>query len=198
MELAPVSDDHLRLISKGRILEVATLGWNVVGIFVLGFAAIAARSVALFGFGLDSLIEIGASTVVLWELADLAGRRQERALRLIGTAFVLLALYLSIQSSIVLAVGFHPRHSIVGIVWSASTAIAMFLLAFGKANIGKAIDNQVLRTEGRVTLIDGILALAVLTGLVLNAALGWWWADPAASYVLVYYSAREALAVLGH
>ena len=196
--MTPGSDDHLRLLFRGRVLEVTTLAWNVAGIFVLGFAAFAARSVALFGFGLDSLIEIGASTVVLWELADLGGKRQERALRLIGAAFVLLGFYLCIQSSIVLAVEFHPRHSIVGIVWSAGTAVTMFLLAFGKAKIGKAIDNQVLRTEGRVTLIDAILALAVLAGLVLYAAFGWWWADPAASYVLIYYSAREALAALGH
>ena len=67
----------------------------------------------------------------------------------------------------------------------------MFLLAAGKARTGRALDNPVLRTEGRVTMVDGILATAVLLGLVLNAALGWWWADPAAGYVLVYYAARE-------
>ena len=67
----------------------------------------------------------------------------------------------------------------------------MFALAYGKARTGRALGNPVLRTEGRVTLIDGILAAAVLLGLVLNAALGWWWADPAAGYVLVFYVARE-------
>jgi divalent metal cation (Fe/Co/Zn/Cd) transporter len=74
----------------------------------------------------------------------------------------------------------------------------MFILAAGKARTGDALDNPVLRTEGRVTMIDGILATAVLVGLVFNASLGWWWADPAAAYVLVYYAAREARTALAH
>jgi divalent metal cation (Fe/Co/Zn/Cd) transporter len=185
-------DAKARLLSRGRRLEVVTLGWNVVGIVVLAIAAIAARSVALAGFGLDSLIEIGASTVVLWELADVAQDRQRRALRLIGVAFVALAGYLAVQSTVVLVAGYHPRHSLLGIVWTAVTAGVMFALAAGKARTGAALDNPVLRTEGRVTAIDGILATAVLAGLVLNASFGWWWADPAAGYVLVYYGAREA------
>lgn len=184
------------LYARGRRLEWATLSWNVVGIGLLAVAAIAARSVALAGFGLDSLIEIGASTVVLWELADAAAGRQRRALELIGAAFVLLGLYLTVQSSIVLALGDRPRHSILGIAWTALTAAAMFGLAAGKAVTGRALDNPVLRAESRVTTVDGILAVAVLTGLVLNAALGWWWADPAAGYVLVYYAVKEAVAAL--
>jgi divalent metal cation (Fe/Co/Zn/Cd) transporter len=170
----------------------------VVGIVVLALAAVQARSVALAGFGLDSLIEIGASTVVLWELADGAKERQHRAIRLIGVAFVALAVYLAVQSTVVLAVGYQPHRSVVGIAWTAVTAAVMFALALAKASTGTALDNPVLRTEGRVTAIDGILATAVLAGLVLNASLGWWWADPAAGYVLVYYGAREAHAALSH
>jgi divalent metal cation (Fe/Co/Zn/Cd) transporter len=187
-----------RLLARGRLLEWSTLAWNVVGIVVLAFVAIAARSVALAGFGLDSLIEIGASTVVLWELAETAGDRQRRALGMIGVGFVALAIYLAVQSTFVLVVGYHPHHSLPGIVWTAITAVVMFGLAAGKSRTGAALDNAVLRTEGRVTTIDGILAVAVLTGLLLNAALGWWWADPAAGYVLVYYGAREAREALGH
>jgi divalent metal cation (Fe/Co/Zn/Cd) transporter len=152
------------LLRRGFVLEWVTLAWNVAGIVVLAIAAVSARSVALAGFGLDSLIEIGASTVVIWEL---------------------------VQSTVVLAAGYHPRHSVPGIIWTAATAVVMFALAAAKARTGRALDNPVLRTEGRVTTIDGILAVAVLTGLVLNATLGWWWADPAAGYVLVYYAARE-------
>lgn len=185
-----------RLLTRGRRLEWATLCWNVIGIVVCSIAAITARSVALGGFGLDSLIEIGASTVVLWELADVDAGRQARGLRLIGGAFVVLACYLAVQSSLVLATGDHPRHSVLGIVWTAITAAVMFFLAAGKAATGKALDNPVLQSEGKVTTIDGILALAVLIGLVCNATLGWWWADPAAGYVLVYYGAREAKAAL--
>ncbi len=188
-----VVDDRVRarLLRRGFVLEYVTLGWNVAGIVVLAVAAVAARSVALAGFGLDSLIEIGASTVVIWELSGTGEDRQRRGLRLIGYAFAGLAVYLLVQSTVVLAAGYHPRHSVPGIVWTAVTAVAMFALAAGKARTGRALDNPVLRTEGRVTLIDGILATAVLAGLVLNAAAGWWWADPAAGYVLVYYAARE-------
>ena len=187
-----------RLLRRGRLLETATLGWNVVGVFVLGVAAVEARSVALAGFGLDSLIEIGASAIVLWELADVDQERRQRAMRLIGFAFVGLAVYLAIQSTVVLALGFHPRHSPLGIVWTGVTAVVMFALAAGKANAGAALGNPVLSVEGRITMIDGILATAVLVGLVLNAALGWWWADPLAGYVLLYYAIREAREALAH
>ena len=96
------------------------------------------------------------------------------------------------QSTVVLATGYHPGHSVPGIIWTAATAVAMFALAAGKARTGAALGNPVLQTEGRVTLVDGILATAVMAGLVLNAALGWWSADPAAGYVLVCYAAGEA------
>ena len=88
------------LLRRGRVLEAITLGWNVAGIIVLGIAAAAARSVALAGFGLDSLIEIGASSVVLWELSGAGEDRQRRALRLIGGAFLALAACLAIQSGV--------------------------------------------------------------------------------------------------
>jgi len=181
-----------QLLRRGLRLEYTTLAWNVAGVVVLAWAALSARSVALAGFGLDSLIEIGASAVVVWELTGTEQTRQGHALRLIGGAFVLLAAYLALQSTFALGFGHHARHSPVGIVWTATTATVMFGLAFGKARTGAALDNPVLRSEARVTLIDGILASAVLTGLVLNAKLGWWWADPAAGYVLVYYALREA------
>jgi divalent metal cation (Fe/Co/Zn/Cd) transporter len=188
-----MADDPRRtaLVRRGFILEYLTLAWNVVGIVVLTIAAVAARSVALAGFGLDSLIEIGASTVVIWELSGTGAERQRRGLRLIGYAFAALAAYLLAQSTVVLVTGYHPRHSLLGIAWTAATAVVMFALAAGKARTGRALDNAVLRTEGRVTTIDGILAVAVLLGLTLNAGAGWWWADPAAGYVLVYYAVRE-------
>ncbi|WP_256725810.1 cation transporter [Streptomyces sp. IMTB 2501] len=158
---------------------------------VLAIAAISAKSVALAGFGLDSLIGIGASTVVVWELSGTGEERQRRALKLIGVGFAALAVYVLVQSTWVLATGYHPHHSPLGIGWTAITAAVMFALAAGKARTGAALDNPVLKTEGRVTLIDTLLAAAVLLGLVLNATVGWWWADPAAGYVLVYYALRE-------
>jgi divalent metal cation (Fe/Co/Zn/Cd) transporter len=180
------------LLRRGRVLEGITLGWNVAGIAVLAVAAVAARSVALAGFGLDSLIEIGASVVVLWELSGTGQDRRRRALRLIGGAFLALAAYLAVQSAVVLVTGYRPGHSVLGIAWTALTAAVMFTLAAGKARTGQALGNPVLATEGRVTLVDGILAAAVLAGLGLNAAAGWWQADPLAALVIVLYALREA------
>jgi hypothetical protein len=130
-----------------------------------------------------------------WELSGTGEARQRRALQLIGGAFALLAVYLAVQSTLVLVTGYHPRHSLGGIVWTAITAQAMFALAAGKARTGASLGNPVLRTEGRVRLVDGLLAVAVLAGLMLNAAAGWWWADPVAGYVLLAYAAREVYTI---
>ncbi len=184
-----------RLPRRGLDLECFTLGWNVVGVVILAFAALAARSVALAGFGLDSLVEIGASTVVLWELTGAGGSdRQRRALRLIGAAFFALAIYIAAQGAYVLATGARPAHSSLGIGWTAVTCAVMLALAYGKAVTGRALGNPVLSTEERVTLVDAYLAGAVLIGLVLNAALGWWWADPFAGFVIVFYGISEGRA----
>jgi divalent metal cation (Fe/Co/Zn/Cd) transporter len=185
-----------RLLRRGLRLEYLTMAWNVVGSVLVLAAAVAARSVALAGFGLDSLIEILASAVVVWQLKGADKARERTALRLIGYAFVLLALYIGAQSLYVLAAGFRPHHSPVGIVWLAFTALSMFALAFGKSAPGAALGNRVLETEARVTIIDGPLALAVLVGLVLNTALAWWWADPLAALVIVYYGLREGRVAL--
>jgi divalent metal cation (Fe/Co/Zn/Cd) transporter len=191
-----MGDDRSALLRRGLRLEYATLGWNVVGLAVLAATAITARSVALAGFGLDSLIEIGASVVVVWELSGSDVGRERRALRLIGVAFLTLAAYLAAQASVVLAVHHHAAQSPVGIAWTGASALVMFALAAGKARTGRALDNPVLISEGRVTFVDGLLASAVLAGLVLNATLGWWWADPLAGLVIVVYGVREGSAAL--
>lgn len=186
------------LLRKGRRLEYLTLSWNVVGVAILAVSAFEAKSVGLAGFGLDSLVEIGASTVVLWELSERHESRQRAAIRLIGVAFIFLALYLLVQSTLVLALGFHPHHSGLGIAWTALTALSMFSLSYGKSKVGAALSNPVLIAEGRVTFVDGVLATSVLVGLLLNAWRGWWWADPLTGYVLVFYALREARTSLRH
>ena len=112
-------------------------------------------------------------------------------MRLIGGAFVALAFYIAIQSIIVLASQYHPHHSGLGIAWTAITVVFMFSVAAGKARVGRALKNPVLKTEGRVTFIDGLLATAALVGLNLNAAFGAWWADPVAGFVIVYYGIKK-------
>ncbi|MDH2445416.1 cation transporter [Amnibacterium sp. CER49] len=180
------------LLRRGLVLEGLTLAWNVVGVAVLAVVALRTGSVALAGFGLDSLIEIGASLVVIWELSGTGERRRRRALRLIAIAFVALAAYLLVQSAVALIAQHHPSDGPAGIVWTAVTAVVMFALAAGKTRIGRALGNPVLVAEGRVTVVDGVLAVAVLVGLLLDAALGWWWADPLSALVIVGYAVREA------
>jgi len=176
---------------RGLRLEYVTLAWNVVGTVVVILAALAARSIALAGFGLDSLIEIFASIVVVWQLTGATADRERKALRLIGIAFALLSLYILAQSVRTLASGHHPGTSIGGLIWLALTVLVMLALAAGKRQTGNALGNLVLQTEARVTLIDAGLAAAVLVGIALNTTLGWWWADPLAGLVIVYYGARE-------
>jgi divalent metal cation (Fe/Co/Zn/Cd) transporter len=185
------------LVRRGLRLEYATLGWNVLGVVVLAAAAVGAGSVALAGFGLDSAIEIFASLVVVRELrGDDDPDRERIALRRIGGAFVALSVYVTVQAVVVFATGPHPDSSPLGIAWTAATAVVMLALATGKAVTGKRLGHAVLRTEARVTLVDAALATAVLTGLALNAAAGWWWADPIAGLVVVGYGIREGRAAL--
>jgi divalent metal cation (Fe/Co/Zn/Cd) transporter len=130
--------EHLR--RRGLRLEYATFGWNVVGSVLVLAAAVSARSVALAGFGLDSLIEIVASLVVVWQLRELQALEPERrALRAIGVAFLLLAIYIAAQSVYVLASEARPHRSLLGIVWLALTAAAMFALAASKRATGRAL-----------------------------------------------------------
>jgi divalent metal cation (Fe/Co/Zn/Cd) transporter len=110
---------------------------------------------------------------------------------MIAAAFVALAVYLLIQTTVVLVAGFHPSHSPLGIAWTALTAAAMVALAAAKSRTGRALGNPVLTTESRVTVIDALLACAVLLGLLLNAALGWWWADPVTALVIAGVAVRE-------
>ena len=180
-----------QLLQRGLYLEYVTLGWNIVGTVIVIAAAISAGSVALAGFGIDSLIEILASLVVVWELKGGSPQREKRALRLIGLAFFALVVYVLLQSGHTLLTQSHAQTSVLGIIWLAATLIAMLLLAWGKHRTGTALNNPVLLTEGRVTLVDAYLAAAVLVGLVLDSLFGWWWADPLAALVIVYYGLRE-------
>jgi len=182
-----------KYLKRGLWLEYATLGWNVVGCWIVIVAAFSAKSVALAGFGIDSVIEIFASVVVVWQLKSINKDKEKFAEHLICIAFLLLAAYVLIQSIISLITRFHAHASQIGIIWLALTAVAMYLLAYGKSKVGKAIDNPVLKKEAKVTLVDGFLATSVLAGLLLNAVFGFWWADPLAGFVIVYYGVKEGL-----
>ena len=185
------------LLRRGLRLEYATLGWDVAAIAFLVGAAVAARSVALAGFALDSGIEIFASVVVVWQLnGEATPEREQRAVRLIGIAFFGLALYLVGQTAATLAAGLRPESSPLGVGLLGATTVVMFSLAAGKARTGRELDNATLQAEAKVTAIDGSLAAAILTGLVLNIAFGWWWADLVGGAVIIGYGAREGARAL--
>jgi divalent metal cation (Fe/Co/Zn/Cd) transporter len=189
---------HSSLLRRGLWLEYATLGWNVAGTAVVLISAMRTASAALAGFGLDSAIEIFASVVVVWQLKGLDQGREKLALKLIGTAFIALAIYVFVQSVWTLLSNVHPTTSLPGIVWLVFTFMVMLLLAWGKLVTGRQLGNVVLMTEARVTLIDAALAGAVLIGVGLNAMLGWWWADPIVGLVIVYYGITEGRAAWKH
>jgi len=182
------------LLRRGLQLEYATLAWNVVEIGFLVYAAVAARSVALAGFAIDSMIEIFASLVVVWQLKGTGvAHGERRAVRLIGLAFFGLAIYIAGQIAVTLALGIRPDSSPLGIAWLAATCLVMLGLAAGKARTGAELGNPVLRAEAKVTLIDGSLAAGILAGLLLNALAGWWWADIAAGIIVIAYGVREGM-----
>lgn len=188
--------DQTKLLQRGLWLEYATLGWNVIGCWIVLGAALATRSVALAGFGLDSVIEIFASVSVVWQLKAINKDKEELAERLIGVAFLLLALYILAQSAYTLVSQQHPDTSPIGIFCLAVTALAMFLLAYGKGRTGEQLGNVILQKESKITVIDGMLAVAVLAGILLNALVGFWWADPLAGLVIVYYGIKEGIHAL--
>lgn len=182
------------LTARGLRLEYATLGWNVLEIGFLVFAAVSARSVALAGFATDSAIEIFASLVVVGELrATTDPVREQRNVRRIGIAFFGLSVYIAAQAVVTLVAGIRPEPSPLGIAWLAATVIMMWALAWGKHRTGRELGNPVLLAESKVTVIDGALAAGILVGLLLNAVFGWWWADVAAGGILVVYGFREGM-----
>lgn len=187
-----------RLLRRGVRLEYATLGWNVAGAPLMLWLGQGARSSALIGFGLDSLIEIAASVVVLWQLKGAERGREPAALRLIGVCFLALAAYIALQAASTLLTAQRPSPSAAAMGWLALTCAVMTALAWGKRETGRTLGNPVLMAEARVTLIDAVLAASVLAGVALNAGFGWWWADPLAGLAIVGYGAAEGRAALRH
>ncbi len=181
-------------------LEYATIAWNVGEAFVTIGLGIAAASLALVGFGADSIIEVFASSVVVWHLRPFDGEarspdveRTDRALRLVAVAFGALAAVLATVAIRDLATGRRPGESPWGIAYLAVTAVVMLALAALKFRTAAEIGSPPLRSEATMTLLDGMLAAATVAGLVLHAAAGWWWADPAAALLVSVAAGREAV-----
>jgi divalent metal cation (Fe/Co/Zn/Cd) transporter len=190
--------DRAQLVARSRRLNVATLSYNCLEGIIAVFAGVAAGSVALVGFGIDSGIELSASTVALWRLgADSdAVRRVEverMSHRIIGALFMALALYVAYEAGSALWLHEAPRESLVGIALAAASVVIMPLLARAKRRIGVQLGSRALTAEARQTSLCAYLSAILLGGLVLNAWLGWWWADPVAALAMVPIIAREGV-----
>ena len=191
----PAQEAHDALLARGHRLEVVTIGWNLVEVFVTIGLGIAAASLALVAFGLDSLVEIFASAVVIWYIGNHhAQRRAMHALRLVALAFALLGVYLLAASISNLVAGNAADNSPLGIAYLAVAASAMFVLAFKKRALARAAHSEPLAAEAKMTFLDGCLATSILIALVMNAVWGIWWADPAAALLVALFCFREAIA----
>jgi divalent metal cation (Fe/Co/Zn/Cd) transporter len=187
-----------RLSRRALVLEYATIGWNVgEAVLTLSLGAVAG-SLALISFGTVSIVEVFASSVVVWHVRsgdDEAHQvRTSRALRLIAGAFGVLSVALVVAAFLDLASGRRPGESPWGIAYLAVTAVVMFSLAFLKRRTAAGLGSEPLHSEATVTLLDGVLSTTTLVGLALNAWAGWWWADPAAGLLVGIAALNEARA----
>jgi divalent metal cation (Fe/Co/Zn/Cd) transporter len=180
---------------KALRLEYVTVAWNSTEAVITLVLGVIAKSWALIAFGLDSLIELFASGVVIWHMRDEDAARHigrtRRALRLVAVAFFALAVFLTVMSIRNLAVGNRPEESPIGIAYIAVTAIVMFVLARLKGVVAKEIGAGPMAAEAHLSYLDGFLASAVLVALVLNATLDWWWADSIAALVVAAFAFTE-------
>lgn len=182
-------------------LVSATLAYNLLEAGLAIGAGVAARSVALVGFGLDSVIEFAAASVLLWRLSREARgadpesleQSERRALRFVGGTFLLLAAYVVAQALWVLGTRSAPGESLLGIVVAAASLVIMPLVSWGKLRAAREIGSAALRAEAKETLACSYLSLTLLLGLVANAVAGWWWADPAAALIMVPWLVREGI-----
>lgn len=188
--------NKIKLFAWGLRLEYVTIGWNILEFGFLLWAGITVGSIAMVGFGIDSVIEIFASLVVVWHLRGIHKNEEKLALRLIAGAFFAASVYILSQSVYMLYSGSHVGTSFVGMVWLSFTIIVMFVLSIIKGRIGNKINNRVLIAEAKVTRIDAYLASATLLGVALNWMFGLWWADPLAGLVIVYYGFKEGWHIL--
>jgi divalent metal cation (Fe/Co/Zn/Cd) transporter len=191
------SDDERsrRLTIRARRLTHLGLVWHVLEAAIAIAAGVIAGSVALTGFGIDSVIEAGASLVVLWLVTGgrLSHRSAERrAQQLIAASFLALALYLTVESGRDFIAGHHPAVSWAGVALATVTLVAMPPLAAAKRRVGTALGSSATTSESRQTMLCAYLSAALLVGLLANAVAGWWWADPAVAVLIAAVALSEA------
>jgi divalent metal cation (Fe/Co/Zn/Cd) transporter len=193
--------DRRAVVRRGQRLTWATIGYNSLEAVLSIGAGLVAGSVALVGFGLDSVLEVASSLAGLWRLdrdAEPTSRAQSErmALRVIGACFLLLGVYVAVEATRTLVARERPAASVLGMVIAAGSLIAMPLLARAKRRVAAQLSSRALTAEARQTELCTYLSIILLGGLVLNAALGWWWADPVAGLLMTPIIVWEGLEAL--
>lgn len=188
--------ERAALEQRAKLLAWSGNAWHLVEFAIALAAGLAAGSVALIGFGLDSLIELAAGGVVIWLFSGGRGashRAERHAQQLIAASYALLVVYIAVAATRELAGSHHPAVSWVGVGLAAFTAPTMPLLARAKRTVGRKLNSSATVSEAGQNMICAYLSIALLIGLLANALLGWWWADPAAALVIAAVAAREGL-----
>lgn len=190
----PPAHERQWLVSRARLLARLGIAWHAIEAAVAIGAGAVAGSIALIGFGGDSLIESAAGLILLWRFADsrsASEAAERRAQRLIGVSFYVLAAYIAAEAVRSLAGGHHPDVSYVGLGLSVVTLATMPPLAAAKAKVGERLGSSATKSEGRQNLLCAYLSAALLVGLGANAMFGWWWADPATALAIAAVAVNE-------
>jgi divalent metal cation (Fe/Co/Zn/Cd) transporter len=184
-----------KFLKQGRRLEYITIVWNSLeGIIAVG-AGILAGSIALVGFGVDSVIEVSSGAIILWRLGS-GEHREQLALKLVGMSFLALAAYIGFDAVKSLWLVEPPEASYIGIALAALSLVVMPVLARAKRKVASQLNSRAMHADSRQTDICAYLSAILLGGLTLNAVFGWWWADPVAALVMVPIIAKEGVDAL--
>jgi divalent metal cation (Fe/Co/Zn/Cd) transporter len=186
------------LARRGKQLEYFTIAWNTAEALVALVAGVLAGSISLLGFGVDSFIEVASGGILLWRMSSDADkikreRREITALRAVGACFLALAVYVGCEAAVDLASRQPPKPSAPGIVLAMAAVLVMPLLSRAKRRVGAELESAAMAADAAQTQFCAYLSLVLLAGLVLNAAFGFWWADPAAALIMVPILAREGI-----
>ena len=185
-------------VRRGRRLEYFTIGWNALEGLVGVGAGLLAGSISLVGFGMDSFIEVTSGATLLWRMSvdedlERRERNEKLSLRFVGVCFIALATYIAYEAMLDLARKTAPAHSIPGIALACVSLLVMPILSRAKKKVGKALASAAMNADARQTDFCFYLSAILLLGLMLNAAFGWWWADPVAALMMVPIVLREGL-----
>lgn len=196
--MSPTTAEFALIAQRGKRLEYLTIGWHILEGLAAVLAGIIAGSVSLVGFGVDSFIEVTSAVALLWRLSSISDdenreQNERLTLRIVGICFLGLSVYTAYAAVSDLLRKQAPEHSIAGIVVACAALVAMPLLSRAKKHIGEQLGSQAMIADARQADFCAYLSAILLTGLILNAVFGWWWADPIAALIMVPIIAKEGL-----